>query len=178
MTAKKRDWVVALCYVALIYGTLEVARMPLAALRAHGFLRLSLGILFLVTLSACIVLIVHHHSISLWRLGCMGLIAALYYFAAGVAQTPEEQIHFFEYGLVGIFFLRALSHHIPNGWKLWAVALLLATAAGWCDEFLQGLTPHRHYDLRDVGLNAISAALGLLTYLISRPSNSPLKINT
>lgn len=93
-----------------------------------------------------------------------GLIAisACYWFASKWITTPEEQIHFFQYGLVGILFSFALKNHFPSRIFTNFSALALATLAGWIDELIQGYLPSRHYDVHDIILNAISALLGLL----------------
>lgn len=173
MSSKTRDWIIALGTVALIYATLEVARFPLAFLRSHGWLRISLGIIFTLSSVGIFTLLIRNHGISLWRFALTLAIGGIYFYSAQTVQTPEEQIHFLEYGLVGIFFSRAAAHHVKNPAGRAAAALTLACLAGWIDELLQGLLPNRHYDIHDVGLNAVSAALGLLITLILRPKNSP-----
>ena len=75
-----------------------------------------------------------------------------------------RQVHFFEYGLAGILFLRALIEHLGYNWKSMGLAFLFASGAGWGDECLQGITPGRHHDLHDIVLNAAAASLGLLIY--------------
>ncbi len=170
MTDQRRDWLWAIGYVILIYVTLEVARFPLAYLRSQGLLKISLSILFSVALLACLFLIQKNHSFSLWRIAALGGIAELYHLAARTVKTPEEQVHFFEYGLVGILFYRALEHHHKNSLKKFLFAFVISSFAGLCDELLQGLMPHRHYDIHDVFLNMISVFLGLATLHITRPS--------
>ncbi len=172
MSGKSRDWLIAIGYVALIYATLEVARLPLSFLRSHGWLRISLGVLFSLSSVGIIVLFIRRHGFSPKRILPLVAIGAAYYFAARTVKTPEEQVHFFEYGLVGVFFLRALSHHVPKISVRYISAWVLGCVAGWIDELLQGLLPHRHYDIHDVQLNAISVALGLLIAFLYAPSNS------
>lgn len=173
MTPKTRDWFVAIAYVILIYATLEVARIPMAFLRAHGWLRISLAIIFSIAAFSVVNLMIRQKINSPWKYAALVAIGIIYFFMMRTVQMPEEQIHFLEYGLVGIFFLRALRHQVQNSWKLWVGAFLLASLAGWIDELLQGISPHRHYDIRDVRLNAISAGLGLLLARIVQPSKSP-----
>lgn len=174
MSQKLRDWLIALGYVALVYSTLELARIPLAFLRAHGVLRLSLGFFFALTLFAIIRTLIQRQLTSPWKYMALVAVGFAYFFAARSVKILEEQIHFIEYGLAGVLFLRALRHHIKNVWKLWTGAFILASAAGWLDEILQGLTPHRHYDIRDVRLNAISVGLGLILAYILKPKKTPL----
>jgi hypothetical protein len=172
MSGKTRDWLIAFGYVALIYATLEIARLPLSFLRSHGWLRLSLAILFTLSSVGIITFFIRRHGLSSKRIFPLLFIGAAYYFAARTVKTPEEQVHFFEYGLVGVFFLRALSHHVQKISIRYLAAWFLGCGAGWIDELLQGLLPHRHYDIHDVQLNAISVALGLLVAFLYAPSNS------
>lgn len=172
MSKTSRDWAVAIGYVALIYSTLEAARIPLSFLRSHGMLRISIAILAAACVIAVVACVIHRHGISLWRFALLAIVGGAYYRAAQTVKTPEELIHFFEYGLVGVFFLRAVSHHIRNYPVGSLSALALASLAGWIDELLQGLMPNRHYDLHDVSLNAISALLGLVVMFVCRPLKS------
>ncbi|MCG3204498.1 MAG: hypothetical protein KCHDKBKB_01213 [Elusimicrobia bacterium] len=162
MNSKIRDWAIALGYVVLIYATLEVARVPLSFLRSHGWLRISLGILYGIVSLCILTKVVFHHTTSLWRYASLIVIGIVYFLTAKNVQTPEEQIHFFEYGLLGYFFLRALRNHNIKPLSQWLFAFLLASASGWLDEILQGITPNRHYDPKDVLLNIISSGLGLM----------------
>ena len=87
------------------------------------------------------------------------LISALYvYFTLKLWANPEEAIHFIEYGLLGFFLFRALRHHIDDN-SIYLAAFLLGTFVGTFDEILQWIVPGRYFDLRDVGLNALSSAL-------------------
>ena len=169
----KRDWTLAIGYMVLVYATLEIARVPTQFLRAHGWLRNFLALVFSLCGAGLISILIMRHRRSAWRYMALFSIGIVYFFAARTAVTPEEKIHFIEYGLAGIFFLRALRHHIKKFPLLWFSAFILASFAGWVDELLQGFTPHRHYDFHDVLINATSVGLGLLVALILRPSNSP-----
>ena len=111
-----------------------------------------------------------------YRLLGLFFIAALYWLIAKWVHTPEEQIHFFQYGLVGVFFSRALELHTKSTLKIFIGAFILASLAGWLDEILQGLLPNRHYDIRDIYLNAMSAFLGLLLFRLIPPKPDLNKI--
>jgi len=88
-------------------------------------------------------------------------------------RTPEEAMHFVEYGTVAALFYQALAER--RRWaeanaKVLAVpvwlpalgALVLTVAAGWFDEGIQYLLPERYYDLRDVAFNAAAGALAVI----------------
>lgn len=87
------------------------------------------------------------------------LISAIYvYFTLKLWANPEEAIHFIQYGLLGFFLFRAFRHHIGDK-NIYFAAFLLGTLIGIFDEILQWIVPGRYFDLRDVGLNALSSGL-------------------
>jgi VanZ family protein len=160
------NWAVALGYVAFIYATLGAVPAPLAYLRSQGVLRLTFGTLFLLCWCGLLVLLASR-SRRWWRFAAMFLLAGVYALTAQkLIRTPEEQIHFIQYGLVGVLFMRAVRPWLNREGASYVVAFLLAFGAGWLDEILQGRLPNRHYDLRDIYLNAASALLGLVVYRI------------
>ena len=87
------------------------------------------------------------------------LISAIYvYFTLKLWANPEEAIHFIEYGLLGFFLFRAFRHHIGDK-SIYFAAFFLGSLIGTFDEILQWIVPGRYFDLRDVGLNALSSGL-------------------
>jgi hypothetical protein len=89
----------------------------------------------------------------------LGLISGFYvFFTLKLWANPEEAIHFIEYGLLGFFLFRALRHHIGDK-SIYLAAFLVGTLVGIFDEILQWIVPGRYFDLRDVGLNALSSGL-------------------
>ncbi len=163
MTDTRKSWLIAVTYVISIYATLEIVPAPLAYLRAHNILRLSITALFLSCL-AYIFTVMHSRTRNVWRHVGLALLAVLYAWAVALVKRPEEKIHFIQYGLVGALFVRAARHHIKRPLLAYAVALLIASAAGWFDETLQGWLPNRHYDVSDIALDVGSAFLGLVVY--------------
>ncbi len=159
------NWALALGYVASIYATLGVVPAPLAWLRSHGVLRLTLATLFILCWSG-LTLLLARRSRQAWRFAAMVALAGAYAVVARGVTTPEEQIHFIQYGLVGVLFVRALRPTLKNELASYAAAFVLTVLAGWLDEVLQGHLPNRHYDVHDIALNAISAFLGLVVYRV------------
>jgi hypothetical protein len=168
MSTRKQDWIIAISYIALIYATLGVVRVPLGYLRSHGMLRYTIDILFLLCTAFSLRELLTNHPKKIWRLLIFAALLGAYYFIAKSIRLPEEQLHFFEYGLVGIFSLRALRHHSIAPRFLFLSAWLFSSVVGWCDELLQGVTPNRHYDPRDIGFNIVASGLGLLLYCICK----------
>jgi VanZ family protein len=89
----------------------------------------------------------------------LAAVALVYiFFTLKLWERPEEAIHFLEYGLLGFLLFKAFQHHIPDK-SVYVAAFFLGTLIGIFDEILQWMIPLRYWDLRDVGLNALSVAL-------------------
>jgi len=100
------------------------------------------------------------------------------YFTLKLWESPEEAIHFLEYGLLGFFLFRALSIKIRDK-SIYITATLFALFVGTFDEILQWITPDRYWDFRDVGLNALSGGLfQLLLLTVVKPKIISGKIST
>ena len=73
-------------------------------------------------------------------------------------SIPEERVHFLQYGLMSLLAQRAFGlAPLP---KIVGAAAL-TSALGLLDELLQGLLPSRHFEWRDVGMNAAAAVIEL-----------------
>ena len=168
MSARTRDWLIAIVYVAFIFSTLGVVRPPIAYLRVHNCLRLLISLLFFICFLRGLRILLRNYPGNIYRLIFFVALLFTYYFVARTIKLPEEQLHFFEYGLVGIFFLRALQHFKMSSPILYLSAWAISSTTGWGDELLQGITPGRHYDIRDIGFNVVASGLGLLVYLICK----------
>ncbi len=87
------------------------------------------------------------------------VIACVYiFFILRLWKRPEEAIHFLEYGLLGFLLFRALRHHFEDK-SIYLTALLIGGLVGIFDEVLQWMIPRRIWDMRDIGLNALSCGL-------------------
>ena len=164
MNHKIFNWFYALIYVVFIYSTLTLVPIPMLYLRSHGVLRLTIQILFLLTISLLIFFMFQKKLTAAWRFVLLGGTLGAYIFCASKIKIPEEQVHFFEYGFVGVLFFRAIRQHFEATWKSYVLAFILGSLAGWLDEILQGFTARRHYDVHDIYLNMLSVTLGLILY--------------
>jgi hypothetical protein len=89
----------------------------------------------------------------------LAAIALVYvYFTLKLWKHPEEAIHFLEYGLLGLLLFQALRHHIDDK-SIYMAAFLIGGLVGIFDEVLQWMIPRRIWDMRDIGLNALSSGL-------------------
>lgn len=85
-------------------------------------------------------------------------VAALY-----LLKIPAEKVHLVQYGILAWLVTEALTGRFA-GWRLHLAALLIVVVAGAGDELIQWIRPNRVGDVRDIGLNTVSALLaqGLL----------------
>lgn len=87
------------------------------------------------------------------------IITGLYvYFTLKLWKVPVEAIHFLEYGLLGFFLFRAFRLTTKDK-SIYLSAFLFGSLVGILDEIIQWMVPLRYWDIRDVGLNALSTAL-------------------
>ena len=151
-----------------IYSTLYVARRITETIREAGLLRAAVATAFSLAALAVIVFLARDKVLRGPRTLFATLGVALVY---GVVvfpmNSPEEKLHFLEYGAVGVLaFFSA-----PVKWserKRFGFAVVFTLAAGWTDEGIQALLPNRYYDLRDVAFNAIAGMMALSAFALLR----------
>lgn len=96
------------------------------------------------------------------RLTALVFIVGLFaYFSLFKIKSPQESLHFLEYGFLGLVTFRAFSHRIHNV-LIYPCTVLLCSCIGTYDEILQWVNATRIYDLRDIGWNATAACLSQL----------------
>jgi VanZ family protein len=115
---------------------------------------------------------------SLSRYIWLFIIVGLYtYLTLRLKNNPTETIHFLEYGLLGFFLFKALSHHIKDK-SIYLTATFFALLIGTFDEILQWITPQRFWDFRDAILNGLSGGLfELAVFKVIQPKIISEKIN-
>jgi hypothetical protein len=156
------SWLLVALWSLLILATVPFAR----TIQRFVTQRWGRESFMVFTLGAIVVLTVAL-SIYLWRspkrfggaqvLWLVGMLV-VYFFTASRLKTPEEALHFLEYGVLGVLVFRALSYTLRDS-AIYPTAVLVCTLVGTIDEILQWVTPQRYWEFRDVGLNALSAAL-------------------
>jgi hypothetical protein len=81
--------------------------------------------------------------------------------AQGIAEVDAvERVHFVEYGLIALLFYRAWRPRADL--SMFVLPLLAGIAVGTLEEWLQWFIPGRVGDIRDVFLNCVALACGLL----------------
>ena len=157
-----RSWGLAMGYIALVYCTIPLLPQVWAALARYteGSIRY-LGIAF-------VVLVGCGFAVGVWRRGrwralvTLAGIAPVYgYLLHLYSRFPAERLHLVEYGLMGYVLLRALRLDLRRAWA-YPASFVLAVLVGIGDECIQWALPQRFFEVKDIQLNALSVALGLL----------------
>lgn len=82
-----------------------------------------------------------------------------------------EKVHLLEYSLLGVLFWWAFHRRLP-GPQIYFHGLLFTLLAGLLDEYVQHILPLRVGEIRDVWINLVAGALGLLyVALVIRPQS-------
>lgn len=156
-----RAWIAFFAVAMLILLTIPLAR------RAQHFVEASVGSgFFLLVVLAGIAWVsglawrrlrreAEFDRLSAWILG--GVALAYVGGAFALRRNPEEAVHLLQYGALGILGARALAFRIPDRW-VYPAAALLGASIGMIDEAIQWMTPSRHWDLRDLAINALAAS--------------------
>lgn len=122
------------------------------------FSRAITGLVGIVVIAQAIRSIARRRMVNLV---IMVLIAAGFMTAFHSINQPIEQFHFLQYGLLGVLVFWALPRRTYT-LQFYRAAFTVFLVIGYIDEILQGLVPHRIYDLQDTGIDVLSAGLGLL----------------
>ncbi len=147
--------------LGVIYSTLGVIRVLSNALRDAGVLRLTVGVAFAVAIVALLV-VLGVRGLLKQRRTWVTLISSAGVYGAVLSQmdSPEEKVHFIEYGVVAVLAFFAAPERL-TGLRRYVAAAVFTLAAGWVDEGIQALLPSRYYDLRDVAFNATAGVFAL-----------------
>jgi VanZ family protein len=157
------SWLYVILWSVIIFVTIPLARA------IQGFVAEQWGReLFtyaVLTATVVVLLITFIHVLrdrTSSRKGFFWLLAVAAVFVAYTLKlgqkSPEEAIHFIQYGVLGILVYRALLHRIRDITVYFAAATLCGII-GIVDETIQWLTPGRFWGLRDIWINFFSACL-------------------
>ncbi len=146
-------------YLLAIYATLGVVLPITNFLRDRGILRVSVVAAFGIATAMILWWIFRDVRRRTWRFAFSLLIVACVYAAVIYPmKSPEEKIHFIEYGGVALLAYASSKRYVASA--------LFVAAAGWIDEGIQALLPSRYYDLRDVAFNAVAGLMALAVIAI------------
>jgi hypothetical protein len=166
----------AVC-LAAIYSTLGVVRPITNYLRDSGLIRVSVATAFAGAASLMLWLILRDpRNRSIRTVIALVITGAVYALVILPMDSPEEKIHFIEYGVVALLASAATPPDL-SGSKRFMAAALFVVAAGWIDEGIQALLPSRVYDLRDVAFNAVAGLLALTSLAVCFPRGRTMGID-
>ncbi len=167
---RMRAWGWALAYIVFVYSTIPLLPEVWAALREYTQGAIShLGTVIIVLGAlALVVQLVRKVRGEAWRYVGLLLVGIAYAHLLGeFARFPAERLHLVEYGFMGYIIFRALRVDMDWRWAYlaaWAMAVLV----GIGDECIQWVLPQRFFEVKDIQLNAVSAALGLAVVRIAQ----------
>ncbi|MBL8915023.1 MAG: VanZ family protein [Archangium sp.] len=168
MTTTKAARIALGALLLTIYSTLWVIREITNAMRQRGMLIPAVGAAFALAALVVIALLIRNPALRKPKtLLLVAAAGAIYALVVWPMESPEEKLHFIEYGIVGVLWFLSL----PDAWstpKRYVTAALATVASGWLDEGIQALIPTRYYDLRDVGFNALAGLMALTVFTVAR----------
>lgn len=166
---ERRYWRLAAALLGAIFLSSYWVRILVEWLRDRNLLRIAIAAAFVLVAVAIGAWIAR--AGGRWRAAAALVAVGGVYASANLGlEIVQERIHLLQYGALALLAESALRARAgadatfglrsPAAWA--AGAFAVAFAGGFADEALQGLLPQRYYDLRDVGLNGVSAALALV----------------
>lgn len=166
---ERRWWRIAGGISLAIYLSLYPLQFLLDALRARGLLAPTVAACFALVAGGVVIWLVRRRGgLRAWL--ALAVAGTLYLALMTRLEVVQERFHLLEYGALALVLRRALAESFARRWRGRALAwragggaILGAALVGWGDELIQALLPNRVYDLRDVGFNALAAALAIGT---------------
>ena len=157
-------WVAVGLWSLLIFLTIPLAR-KISELVSAQWGRSLFTYLVLLTIGVALLAVIgqvirHRLSLSAQRLLWLVLIAGTFtgYTLLLGKRSPEESVHFIQYGVLSVLVYRALTIK-RRDISVYFSAAVICGIIGTVDEFIQWLVPDRHWDLRDIGINLFAAAM-------------------
>jgi len=163
MISPARRWIPVIAWVAVIYTTIPFVR----GLREWYVARwdpawIGLSVAMILTISAVAIL----WSLSRGRQGLshsnllwiVGVAVVFVWWTLSLRRSPEETVHFLEYGVLAILLHRALRPTMGTD-LVFITAVLMGALIGTVDEIIQWVSPSRFWDWRDLLLNGGAGAL-------------------
>jgi VanZ family protein len=124
--------------------------------------------LALLMILACLVFLIFVTQKGIHTIRTPSIIVVL---AAGLilawqVKFPAEKIHVLEYGFLGWLAAKDLIKVNKKGTGI-VLACLFCIFVGILDEAFQRVLPYRVYEVRDMAINALGGAWGVILYLLT-----------
>lgn len=156
-------WLAFLGAVAIVLTTLDLAYEISLYLRARGLMMNT------VVAAAAVVGTVFFYAVTVGA-GVRRLtpflraslpLAIFLYAMFTMRKSPAERFHFVEYGGLALLALRAIAVDVRTV-IAYPIAIVVAGAAGWLDEWLQGRSAVRYFDEVDLYVNLVAVVLAVI----------------
>jgi hypothetical protein len=157
------SWLYVIIWSLIIFVTIPLAR----AIQRFVYQQWSREVftyvvlaVIVIALVAAIQYIIRHRPTSRSSYFWLLAVAAIFvgYTIELGKKSPEEAIHFIQYGVLGILVYRALIHRIHDV-SIYFAAAIICGIIGTIDEVIQWLTPKRFWGFRDIWINFFAAFL-------------------
>lgn len=163
MPSAFRRWIPVLAWIVVIYTTIPFVRRLREWFVGHWSPRLITWAVAAVLVSAALAaaVAVGRRSLPL-RPGSLPWITVvtvvLVAWTFSLRRSPEEAVHFLEYGVLAVLIFRALRPVLDDD-LIYVVGFLVGALVGTGDEIIQWFSPERYWDWRDLLLNSGAGAL-------------------
>ncbi len=163
LTNKKALWAIVVGYVAAIYLTLGVIGRLSLWLRSNGWQTgVTTAMLFLAFVVALYVIVVALGRRSAMNIVTLAAAGGVYtYIVFAFQSSPSNRIHIIEYSLLATLLYYAIKIDV-NSKSAYVLAWIITVVIGFGDEMIQFYLPTRAYDLNDIMVNSIAAAVALV----------------
>jgi hypothetical protein len=170
-------WAALAAYVVAIYALLPYGpKIGLSLLRTGpGAWLLGPGLPILaIVLGGAVMIVLARHQAPPWAYAALAAAATAYVVAFSWLRSAHlERTHLPEYGVAAVLAWRAVHPLVPGTVRGYAAAAVLAALIGYVDELIQWVLPGRVYDIRDVAMNGLGAALGTIVLAALRAGRRP-----
>ena len=157
------SWLDVFLWTLVIYVTIPFARAIQRLIEEAYGRDIFRSITFVIGFLAVALMVLYVIRVYGWRFWprkmiLFGIAAFFYYYARYQIATPEETLHFIEYGVLGLLLYRAFAHRIQDI-MIYPAVVCMGGIIGLVDEVIQWITPKRFWDFKDVWINILGVLL-------------------
>lgn len=160
------SWLWVVLWSLLILSTIPLARTIQTYVSAHWGSATFTYVVLTVIASALAFVIGYLIRLKtaagrhyVWLVSTSAIFIA---YTLSLRESPEEAVHFIQYGVLGVLLFRALSHRVRDV-SIYLAAAIIGAFIGTIDEAIQWLTPERYWAYSDIWLNFLAVALVQIT---------------
>ncbi len=175
MVSLWRRWLPVVLWVTVIYTTIPFVRV----LREWYVARwdpvwIGLGVAVVLMAAGVVAVTLMRRMTGAVRRGntvwIVGTTAVFVLWTLSLRRSPEEAVHFLEYGVLAVLLHRALRPTMGSD-LVFIAAMLMGALIGTVDEIIQWVSPGRFWDWRDLLLNGGAGALAqVILWRVVSPS--------